>query len=62
MEVTNSFIIGAVEELESLEEQIKENTEWLSTSNDCDVECISVENLEGILTRFFNKKITLKSE
>lgn len=62
MEVTNSFIIGAVKELESLEEQIKENTEWLSASNDYDVECISIENLEGILTRFFNKKITLKSE
>jgi hypothetical protein len=26
-----------------------------------DVECISVENLEGILTRFFHRKISLSS-
>jgi hypothetical protein len=47
-------------ELETLEEEIKENIEWLSASEDYDVECISVENLEGILTRIFNRKVTLK--
>jgi hypothetical protein len=50
-------------ELEMLEEEIKENIEWLSLTENGEtleqVECISVENLEGILTRFFHKKISL---
>jgi hypothetical protein len=46
-------------ELEMLEEEIKENIEWLNASGDYDVECISVENLEAILTRFFHRKISL---
>ena len=46
-------------ELEMLEEEIKENIEWLSTTEDDEVECIGIENLEGILTRFFHRKITL---
>jgi hypothetical protein len=46
-------------ELEILEEEIKENIEWLSTYYNDDVECIGIENLEAILTRFFNRKITL---
>ena len=46
-------------ELEILEEEIKENIEWLSTIDDDDIECIGIENLESILTRFFNRKITL---
>jgi hypothetical protein len=46
-------------ELEILEEEIKENIEWLSTTDDDDIECIGIENLESILTRFFNRKITL---
>jgi hypothetical protein len=46
-------------ELEMLEEEIKENIEWLSTTEDDEVECIGIENLEVILTRFFNKKISL---
>jgi hypothetical protein len=45
-------------ELEMLEEEIKENIEWLMAGRN-DVECISVENLEGILTRFFYRKISL---
>lgn len=48
------------DELERLEEEIKENIEWLSTYNDDDVECIGIENLESILTRFFNRTITLR--
>jgi hypothetical protein len=48
------------DELEILEEEIKENIEWLMAGRD-DVECISVENLEGILTRFFHRKISLSS-
>ena len=46
-------------ELEMLEEEIKENIEWLSTTEDDEVECIGIENLEAILTRFFGRKITL---
>ena len=41
-------------ELEMLEEEIKENIEWLSASGDYDVECIGIENLERILTRFYH--------
>ena len=47
------------DELERLEEEIKENIEWLSTTEDDEVECISVENLESILTKFFHRKISL---
>jgi hypothetical protein len=46
-------------ELEMLEEEIKENIEWLTAATDYDVECIGIENLEGILTKFFGRKITL---
>jgi len=49
------------DELERLEEEIKENIEWLETTDfSLEVECISIENLEGILTRFFNRTITLR--
>jgi hypothetical protein len=48
------------DELEKLEEEIKENIEWLETMDMLfEVECISVENLESILTKFFNRKISL---
>lgn len=47
------------DELEILEEEIKENIEWLNAAADYEVECISIENLEGILTRFFHRKISL---
>lgn len=46
-------------ELEMLEEEIKEKIEWLETIDDDEVECISIENLESILTKFFNRKISL---
>ena len=46
-------------ELEMLEEEIKENIEWLTTTQDDEVECIGIENLEAILTRFFHRKISL---
>lgn len=47
------------DELELLEEEIKENIEWLSTTEDDEVECIGIENLEAILTRFFHRKISI---
>jgi hypothetical protein len=50
------------DELEILEEEIKENIEWLSTTEDDEVECIGIENLEGILTRFFHRNVSLTLE
>jgi hypothetical protein len=44
---------------DQLEEEIKDNVEWLATIEDDQVECIGIENLEGILSRFFNRKIYL---
>jgi|LakMenEpi03Aug12_release.lakeMendotaPanAssembly.Ray.scaffolds.fasta_scaffold1676304_2 hypothetical protein len=44
---------------EDLIEAIQENTEWLQTTEEDEVECISIENLEGILKHYFNKTIKL---
>ena len=46
-------------ELETLEELIQENIEWLETTEGDEVEAIAVENLETILTRFFGRRISL---
>ena len=54
------FMVLQDDELERLEEEIKENIEWLSTIDDDEIECIGIENLESILTRFFNRTITLR--
>ena len=55
------FMVLQDDELERLEEEIKENIEWLETTDfSLEVECVSIENLEGILTRFFNRTITLR--
>jgi hypothetical protein len=57
------FITVEEKYLDILEEEIKENIEWLSTTENGEtlgtVECIGIENLEGILTRFFHRKISL---
>ena len=45
--------------IEQLIEQIDENTEWMQTSVADDVACISIENLESILSQFLNKQIKL---
>jgi chemotaxis protein CheY-P-specific phosphatase CheC len=45
--------------IEQLIEQIEENTEWMQTSVEDDVACISIENLESILSQFLNKQIEL---
>jgi hypothetical protein len=45
--------------IEELITEIQENIEWLSTTEDDEVECINVENLEVILGRFLNRKIKL---
>lgn len=38
---------------------IKTETEWLQTTEGDEVECISLENLEGILSKYLNVKIKL---
>lgn len=43
-----------------LEETIKENVEWLYTTEDDEVECISVENLEQILSKYLGRQVDLK--
>ena len=59
MKVTNDWMVVKDEQLERLEEEIKENIEWLSTTEDDEVECIGVENLEVILSRFLTREIKL---
>ena len=56
---SHEWMVVKDEQLELLEEEIKENIEWLSTTEDDEVECIGIENLEGILTKFFHRKISL---
>ena len=46
-------------ELEMLEEEIIEQVEWLTTTRNQELEVISIENLEAILTKFFHRKISL---
>ena len=53
------FIVLKDDELERLEEEIKENIEWLSTTEDDEVECISIENLEVIINKFLKREIKL---
>jgi hypothetical protein len=48
--------------LEELIIEIQDNIEWLSTTEDDEVECIGVENLEVILGRFLNREIKLTLE
>jgi len=47
------------DELEMLEETIIEQVEFLQTTNGDEVECISIENLESILTNFLHRKVTI---
>jgi hypothetical protein len=41
---------------------IQDNVEWLETTEGDEVECIGIENLEGILSKFFGEKIKLTQE
>jgi hypothetical protein len=45
--------------LDDLITAIQNETEWLTTTEDDEVECIGIENLEGILQKFFNKPIKI---
>lgn len=50
------------DDLEILEENILEEIEYLEHTEGYSIEYISIENLEGILTEFFSRKITLKNK
>ena len=45
--------------INELIEQIQSETEWLSTTEGDEVECIGIENLEGILSRYLGVTIKL---
>lgn len=38
--------------MEDLLKEIEDNTEYLSTTEDDEIECISVENLKGLLEKY----------
>ncbi len=38
---------------------IQDNTEWLQTTEGDEHKCITLENLEGILSKYLNVKIKL---
>jgi hypothetical protein len=46
--------------VQGLIDAIQEETEWLQTTQQDEVECIGIENLEGILSKYlgFNIKLT----
>ena len=45
-----------------LEIEIQLEIEWLTTTEGDEIECIGIENLEGILTRFLGKQIKLTQD
>ena len=45
--------------VEDLVYEIQQETEWLETTEGDSIECIGVENLEGILSRFFGFKLRI---
>lgn len=45
--------------IEKLIEEIQDNAEFLSTTEGDDVDCIGLEILEGILSKFLHQKIKL---
>ena len=45
--------------LEKFIEEIQKDVEWLETTEGYEVECISIENLEGILTRMTGSRVII---
>jgi len=45
--------------IKNLIEEIQDNAEFLETTEGDEVDCIGLENLEGILSKFLNEKIKL---
>lgn len=48
--------------VQGLIDAIQAEVEWLETSEGDEIECIGIENLEGILSRYFEFKIKLTQE
>ena len=48
--------------INELIEEIQNNVEWLSTTEGDDLECIGIENLEGILSRYLGVTIKLTQQ
>ena len=48
--------------VQDLINSIQAETEWLQTTEEDEVACISLESLEGILSKYFNKEIKLTEE
>jgi hypothetical protein len=48
--------------VQDLINSIQAETEWLQSTQEDDVECISLESLEGILSRYFEFKIKLTQQ
>ena len=45
--------------IQELIEKIQDNIEWLETTEGDEIESISIENLEAILSKFLSKEIKL---
>lgn len=45
--------------IEELTYEIQQEVEWLETTEGDSIECIGIENLEGILSRFFGFKLRI---
>lgn len=45
--------------IKQLKQEIQSNIEWLETTEGDEIECIGIENLEGIISRFIGRKIIL---
>jgi hypothetical protein len=48
--------------LHELKEAIQSEIEFLETTEGDEIECIGIENLEGILSKYFNKEIKLTED
>lgn len=48
--------------LHDLKEAIQNEIEWFETTEGDDLECIGIENLEGILSKYFNTEIKLTED
>ena len=48
--------------IHDLKKAIQDNIEWLETTEGDDLECIGIENLEGILSQYFKTEIKLTQD
>lgn len=48
--------------INQLIDKIKDNAEWLQTTEGDEIECISMENLQGILQKYLNVNLNLRTD